>query len=324
MYKLLSLLLAGLLLAGCRKDDLVECYPTTGITVPASSVSNLSLAEFSRRNGAAVQSFTISLNQDQTVTTTGGASLTFPASLFKLPNGTLAVGTAQVKVREIYTVPEMVLANMPTTMVQSPIMLISGGEFNIQVTQQGTRLQLDRDSLQGRTLVSRSPIPAGQDTTAQRLWRQSLGGTVNGAAAPAGWLQSYRGNVQLTPGYYRASIPLDSISWWNIDQFWHAYQGAASVPVSVTTPATAAGETRVYLRPVGYNGLAPLYATSATGTLWQTTVPTGAVMKAVVLQSVSGQLYFGTQQLTVQSGLSITPTLTPVSEAEAVRLIRQL
>jgi len=50
-------------------------------------------------------------------------------------------------------------------------------------------------------------------------------------------------------------------------------------------------------------------------------------MRAIVLQSIDGQLYFGTQFLGTtgtQANLSITPTLTAGREADAVQLIKQL
>jgi hypothetical protein len=53
-------------------------------------------------------------------------------------------------------------------------------------------------------------------------------------------------------------------------------------------------------------------------------MPLGAAMQAIVLQSLNGQLYFGTQVFTVQSGVVIKPPLTAVSEAAAVALIQQL
>ena len=85
--------LAGLLLAaGCRKDDVVDCAPT----------SNLTLKEFTLRNGAPVQTFTLLVGPTatyQSFTTSGGAVITFVGNSFILPNGNPATGTAQVRVR---------------------------------------------------------------------------------------------------------------------------------------------------------------------------------------------------------------------------------
>jgi hypothetical protein len=167
-------------------------------------------------------------------------------------------------------------------------------------------------------------MPNPQDTLfAQQLWQQPF--TSNGLV---GWQTSaitpYPA-VQRQSGFYRSSIPLDSLSWWNIDRIWQAYSGATLTPTVVEVPtASAVGETRVYLRPAGANGLARLSATGIAYLQWQADMPLGANMQAIVLQSINGQLYFGTQLFTVQSGVVVKPTLTAVSEADAVRLIRQL
>jgi hypothetical protein len=298
---------AGLLaLAGCREDDLLDCAPTA-----------LTLKDFSQRTGVPVQTFALTLGSSQTITTAGGAALTFPANSLLLPGGSAATGVAQVRIREIYTVPDMVLADMPTGIWRGGDMLVSGGEFNIQVWQNTARLRL----APGQSVALQSPIPADQDTTPQLVWQQPASLMVGDSA---GWQLATAAAVQTLPGLYRASIPLDSVGWWNLDQFWHAYASASSTRVTVKTRATAVGATRVFLRPVGYNGLLKLWPTTTAGTDWLKNAPLGADMVAVVLQSINGQLHYGTQRVTISSGLVITPVVSPVSEAEAVQRIRQL
>ena len=324
MYKLLSLFLAGLLLAACRKDDLIDCYPTTTSgPIPSSSISNLSLAEFSRRNGAPVQTFNVVLSaQAQTVTTTSGATITLPANGFLLPNGTAASGAAVLKLREIYTVPDMVLANMPTNQPGRPgDLLISGGEFNIQIYSNSQRLML----APGSAVSVQSPIPANQDTTRQYVWRRPAALT----SAPfdtTGWVRVGQQQwVQLLPGFYRATLAFDSLGWCNIDQYWQLYPNSTQMTLKVNTPANPYYDTRVYIRPLNFNGLGRLYPVNTTnGTQWSIPMPLSSEVVVAVLQSRNGQLYYGTQRLVVQANSVVTPTLAPVSEAEAVQLIRQL
>jgi hypothetical protein len=212
----------------------------------------------------------------------------------------------------------MVLNDMPTASSTQEV-LLSGGEFNIQLWYRRSRVRA-----QGTTLpVLQSPMPNPSDVSAQLLWQQpftagSLLGWQTSAVAP------YPA-VQVLPPSYRTALPLDSLSWWNIDRVWPAYAGAALIPTVVEVPtASAIGETRVYLRPAGANGLARLSATGSTYTQWQGSMPLGASMQAIVLQSINGQLHFGTQLFTVQNGVIIKPALTAVSEAAAVSLINQL
>lgn len=320
MNRLLLLLgMAGLLLAaGCRKDDVVECAPAT---------TTSALDGFTQRNGVPVQTFSLPLGLvgtfPQTVTTSGGAVITFPTTSFLLPNGTMATGIAQVRVREIYSVPNMILSNMPTQEAGSRRLLVSGGEFSIQVWQNGSRLRLAAGT--PRVVVNSIP-PAGTGTGQMLVWQQ-LATSIKDSAA---WsrpttLDTVR-TVSTTAPVYSMPIPLDSVSWWNIDRVWQLYQNATMGTVVVRVPALPTGSsnsTVVFMRPVGYNSVGKLYP-SASSVTWSAQLPVGVNMVAIVLQSVNGQLYYGTQPFAAQNGLILTPSLTAVSEADAVRLIKQL
>ncbi|RYY19215.1 MAG: hypothetical protein EOO36_06275 [Cytophagaceae bacterium] len=328
MNRLLLLLgLAGLLAAtGCRKDDVVDCTPTT---------TPNALEDFTRRNGAPVQTFTVPLgiigSIPQVVTTSSGAGITIPTTSFLLPSGAMATGTAQVRVREIYSVADMILSNMPTTRGGSRKLLISGGEFSIQVWQNGVRLRL----MPGARVVVRSLVPAGAGSGQQSLWQQPASRLLGDSAGwvpptpiPPSGFPSRSDTIRTTgtPPIYQTSIPLDSVSWWNIDRLWQQYQAAPVGTVTVQFPALPAGSvgsTRIFLRPVGFNGLISPYITSAQVS-WSGQLPTGASMVAAVLQSINGQLYFGSQPFTTQTSSTVAPALTAVSEADAVRLIKQL
>jgi hypothetical protein len=80
----------------------------------------------------------------------------------------------------------------------------------------------------------------------------------------------------------------------------------------------------VFFRPVGFNGLARSYVYVPAPTHWECPLPVGADMIAVVLQQRDGQLYFGTQRLTVQPNSTLTPTLQALTAAEIVQLVRKL
>ena len=201
-----------------------------------------------------------------------------PANYFSLPGGALARDTSYLKVREIYSVPDMVLADMPTDTRQPQNLLVSGGEFSIQAWQRAVRLRATGTAATG-LLELISPAVAGQDSVSQQLWQQPF---VQGTLL--GWqTQASYPAVQTQSRLNRASIPLDSLTWWNIDKLWSAYAGASSVATIVEAPVAAAGETRVYVRPAGLNGLARLSASGSTGTQWQASMPQGASMQAIVL-----------------------------------------
>ena len=332
-YTLLCLGVA--LLAACSKgDDIINCGPS-----PNLDLSTGTLAEV-RRASPALQTFTFDLGQPQSLRTLRGATVAFGAGVFLLPNGTVATGQAQLRLREIYEVPDMLLADLPTLTYigfNNRQVLLSGGEFNLQVWQGSNRLRLAATAVAGSSqpprVVLSSPLPtANPDTARMLLWNQP---TVGPALRDStGWQLVYgpAASPTSTPipapstaGYYMAALPLDSIGYWNVDRIWPAYLSRPSGFINVDVPnaATAAG-TRVYFRPVGLNGLARSVPAYPSQTRWYSTLPYGVDVVTVVIQERAGHLYFGTQRVTAAAGLVVTPTLEALSVAEIVRRIRLL
>ena len=319
MKRIFLLLLGAGLLLSCGKDDLLL------VTSDAATALTPALRSYA----PATQTFPFALGQPQTLRTAAGATLSFPANAFRLPDGqTLATGQAELRVREIYTVADMLLANIPTT-ADNGQHLISGGEFSIQAWQGTTRLRLANNpatagTLGGLTLNSPAP-PAGLDTTRMELWQQPARTFAPAGPDSSGWRRAVPGRptwvASAAPGRYAVTIPLDSIALWNIDQFWHAYHNG-TVTTAVEVPAGAT-DTRVYFRPVGFNGLARTVATPSA-TRWSCRLPLGAPVVAVVVQIRGSQLYYGTQAVTTQANQVMQPPLEALSEAEIVRRIRLL
>ena len=228
----------------------------------------------------------------------------------------------------------MLLADMPTTAspnFRNRQLLISGGEFSLQVWQGSSRPRLATTAPAASGPAPRveltSPVPAaGLDTTRMLLWNQPATGLTRDSS---GWLAYTPGGapirVSSTAGYFTAALPLDSISSCNIDQLWYAYQSHSSgfIGVEVPNAATAAG-TRVCIRPVGFNALARGVLAYPSQIRWNSLLPYGVDAVAVVLQERAGHLYFGTQRVATAAGLVVTPPLEALSVAEIVRRIRRL
>jgi hypothetical protein len=333
MKQLTFLCLGVALLAACRKDDVILC------TLPVATSS--AFADI-RAAAPVVQTFSFNLAQAQSFRTRAGATVAFGPNAFVLPNGNVATGQAELRLREIYAAPDMVLADMPTTAQVSRQMLVSGGEFNFQVWQGSTRLRMSPISPTGviNRLSLTSPIPTtGLDTTRMQLWKQPASPLAGTLADSSGWQlatapNAASGNSPVpvyytttptnTTAYYSTAIPLDSIGNWNIDQFWSAYRNNPSVNVGVAVPVGAGIITRVYFRPVGFNGLARGFQSAASATFWLANLPSGADVVAVVLQENNGQLYYGTHRFNTATNIIVTPTLQALSAADIVQRIRQL
>ena len=337
---------AGLLLAaGCRTDDEVVCAPAAG---PAA------LAEFSRRNMPAEQVFNLpDVGQLQTVRTAGGATLTIPAnSLLVASTGAVATGAAQLRFREIYEVPDMILADLPTQtrgVLNGPLPsaqpLQSGGEFQIQLWQGRRRLVSNNGPATGPAqvpgrivLTSIRPARANQGVQA-RWWTQPLlpPPTAPSVTDTAGWRSDGSVRVDTIPGVgganatYRAGFLLDSLSWHNVDWLWPDSLNLPVAAVRVIVPGSAdqgasVYATRVYLFPARNNVLLRVGLGAGLADWQLGNLPATLTYTAVVLQATpAGQLRFATQRFTLApTGTTLTITPTERSEADIVRLIRQL
>jgi hypothetical protein len=315
-----------LLASSCRHDDLV-------IYSPAAN----SLATANGPFAPAVQTFTVNLSQAQTLRTQGGATISFGANSLVLPNNTVATGTATLRVRELRTVGDMLLAGMHTNLATSSAqLLVSGGEYNVQVWQGITRLRWSSPFIgSGPATPSwprlSAPVPtAGLDTTRMFLWAMPLNrnAAANGSADSVGWRPAIQGGatgwgpISPSGGFYNVNFPLDTISWLNFDQYWRPAGNANWTTAQVRVPAGAT-ETRVYLRPVGYTSLSRTFAT-ADPTLWQNHLPEGTDTQIIVQQLRDGQLYFGAARCIWRQNSIYTPALKPYTAAEMAQLVQQL
>ncbi|MDO7853772.1 hypothetical protein [Hymenobacter convexus] len=322
---LLSVAIA-LLASGCRREDLVIYTPTA-----------TSLAVAYQPYAPPVQSFSVNLGQGQTFRTSGGATISFKANSLVLPTNTLATGTATLRVQELHSVGELLLAGMHTNVAYfNNQLLVSAGEYRVQAWQGSTRLRWSSQfagtagSAPNLTTLS-APVPtAGLDTTRMFLWAlpmvQNVG--VRAAADSMGWQPAVQGArtawspLPASSGFYNVNFPLDTISWLNFDQYWRPVNNSNWTTAQVRVPAGAT-ETRVYLRPVGYTSLSRTFAT-ADPTLWQNHLPEGTDTQVIVQQLRDGQLYFGTARYVWRQNSIYTPALQPHTAAEIAQLVQLL
>ena len=314
------------LLTACRKDDVIVCvFPTP------TALADVMVA------APPVQTFTFALNQPQSLRTSRGTVIAFGPNSLVLPDGSLATGTATLRVRELHSVGDIVLAGLHTNLANNTRqLLVSAGEFNVQLWQGTTRLRWKTLTTTSSSPLATltAPVPqAGLDTTRMFLWNLPFGPTA-AAVRPAladsvGWQPVRQGGqnnwnpLLQNNGFYTATLPLDTISWLNFDQYWRPGSPAVWTWAEVRVPAGAL-ETRVYIRPVGYTSLCRTFGTANDPTRWRNHFPEGTDVQAIVLQAREGRLYFGTQRYRWQGGQVVEPTLQALSAAEIVQRIQQL
>lgn len=314
----LLLLGAGLLLACSKQDDLLL------VGLPDNAGAVYLYKEFSRRNSPPEQAFALTLAQPQTVVTSGGARIEVPANAFLLPDGTGATGQAQLRVRELYTAPDMLLADMPTGDL-SGTKLVSGGEFKLQVWQNGTRLRLrpNESVVLASPLPNRSGLGIDSAMTAWRLQLPAFTWANTGISAVTA--------LSAGQAFYRTRLPLDSLSWWNVDRLWSPSPSATRTDAKFTfdTDGASSTFTRSWVLPTGANAVFPTYLSSTTpgaptNLLLLPAVPVGSRLTAVVLQVRFDGLYYGSIEADAQAGQVPHIALSKLPEAEILRRIRLL
>ena len=347
MNKLLLLLgVAGLLLtAGCRKEDEVVCAPPAGNP----------LADFFRRNQPAEQVFALpDVSQTQTIRTAKGAKLIIRGgTLALLGTNTAATGAAVLRLREMYDVPDMLLADLPTQTNGGQFgsrELESGGEFQIQVWQGRQRLVSLGTPGSWQRMSMSSPYPRRRRTQpasfsydtwfSQPLKPFNANLAADTSQTSPGWTfgQGFVLDTVVAPGQpqpmgYLSQFVLDSLSLHNIDWFVNLNGSSPRgdlqiiIPTADGGPVASAQNTRVYLVPYTGNTMLRLYYGTPTPLTWgYLGLPGGLAYAAVVLQCpAAGQLRFAVQFFTLAAGSNtLTVQPMPMSEADILAQIRAL
>lgn len=301
-----------LLLSGCKKDaDLLECnLPVKPTKNPASFTTEYSIA---------TQTFSFDATQLQTLTTSAGASVRVPANTFQLPSGVPVSGTIELRVREIYTPGEMVLADMPTV-AWSGSFLESDGEIRLTAWQNNALLRLRK----GSALIVSTPVPAVNQSSPNTATPMSLR-TLTDSGNTRSWIPDSTRILTstLTPQQplYRFPVWRDSLGWYNVDRLWQLSPSSPRTTVKISTGAQTT-TTRVYLVCRPRNATLPVYLNNQEWTL--SGVPEGLEFTTVVLQLRDDQLYYGSQRAVVSASFRFALALEALNPEEIARRIRLL
>ncbi|WP_313112659.1 hypothetical protein [Aequorivita sediminis] len=137
--KLLLVSLLALLAIGCSKEEKVESIPDVAF-VPPSSAQFQGLREIALND----HTETVNFNAENglSFTSNDGTVLNIPANCLTL-NGNLVTGEVELSFVDIFESGDMLPTNKPTMGLNSngdKAMLITGGEFFIEVTKDGVPL----------------------------------------------------------------------------------------------------------------------------------------------------------------------------------------
>lgn len=309
-FRLITLLLPVLLLAGCDKPEegLVVCEPEAP-TVP-------SVVAFHRLNTPPVQVVHANAAQSQNVTLLDGSYIFVPAGAFALPGGTPATGTVELRVQLLTKPSAMIMSGLPSMSFWRP--LESGGQFRITAWQNGVPLRLRR----GHALTVSVRQGSNTSPTGQMTW-SGIG--VGSGSLTMTWIQdSARVSLDGIPGgtrYFQSRVYTDTLGWYQIGRLW------TSNPADTTLLRANVGAdptTRVYLLPTQRSGAFLMKWNAQTRLMELYGVPPGTTLNVVTLRTQNNQLQLAIEPATVRRGLVLRPAPVPVTPEQADDQISRL
>ena len=276
------ILLSTAMISSCRKKE-----PTDpGITFS-------SLSEVLTRLKPVMHQYTFDAAAGQHLVTPEGVHVYIQANSLLNPAGNPVTGNVQLNILPLINRTAMLLAGIPPVSNQSP--LISGGEFQLSLVQNGERLHT----------IPWMPVemryaPATTDLTNMQLFFGAPDDTVGINWAPV----TDSANFAFVVGGDTVIIDLDSLDYCNADAFM---VNPNYVPFSVTVNgATGVDHTNTQMFAVydGRMGYWPMgsWGASNNGNVFDESHVPDIPVHIVAITVVGGKLYYGVTGVTPASG----------------------
>jgi hypothetical protein len=309
----------------CNDDD---SKPTTLKPGPTDAVNPL----FEENRDDLKQQFTLNISTGGDVKGEQGTKVRFyPNSLTKL-NGDAVTGEVSVELIEIYRKSDMLLTKMPTRGLNEEgdiALLISGGEFYVNATQNGEQLKV------ASTFVILAPTEmTGGDDTDMKVFRgaeecdndgceviwekqdrdMNIGKEQDGTAV---------GGVQSVYQVFQSQF-----GWTNIDRWYSDPRPKTTIFVDVPEGYDNTN-CAVYLSYDGETSALALFDTYNSTTELFTEhyglIPIGLQAHFIMVSVIEGQWYYAIRPATITANhVETFTTLQPVTEAQLTTLIDAL
>jgi hypothetical protein len=219
----------------CKKST-EEVAPT-----PKPVDDAVALTDFFERNVVPSQTFIIDNAAGGTVTTTSGAKITFPPTVWtKNPRSAniAAVGPVTVEWKECVSKTDFVLSNKGTASNDLP--LESGGTWMIKATQ-GTEVLNINPALAVRVNLRRDSLVTGP----MLLFNANPAGNRNGGAI--NWGQERGTITPLSTPFNNYFCNIDSVGWGNADRFLTSPVYAANTKIVASNGADLTNFSAMYV-----------------------------------------------------------------------------
>lgn len=324
--QLINLALLGMifLMGSCKKEDTEPTTPSPNTNV--GTPDGVALANlFSSNVESLKQTFTVNAGIGGTIIGNKGTKFVIPPNSLVDAANNIVSGDVKVEIIEIFDKATMVLTNKPTMGIQadnSLAPLVSGGEFYLEITQNGQELLTNsaviisvptEDPKQEMDLfvgimddqndITWDPEPI--DSTNIVIMQDSSGGN---------WSNYY--SFQFTDLNY---------NWINCDFFYNNSNPKTSIKAILPEGYTG-DKVNVFMIFSGINAITQMsyFNVASTYTPWYE-VPIGLEVHFIAVTAVDGQLHYAIQSATiVENHVEQISSFTAITQEDLEILINNL
>lgn len=316
-------LLGMVFLTACQKEDVDPNSGNNTNNNPVPSATALNQL-FDQQRAAMKQSFTIDAAQGGTVVGMQGTKFRIPPSTFVDQAGNVVTGNVSIKIIEIYDRGSMVLANMPTMGKNSQgenALLISGGEYYFEATQNGSKLSVNQSIDVW--------MPTDNPSQEMDLFVATTNDQGNSVWDSAPIDSSNVVVTEDSTGMYYYS-QYDGIyqgveyNWINCDYFYG--NSDPKMDLKVKLPAGSTGEnSKLFIVIEGLNAIGELYDWDQDGIFEFNNIPIGLKVHLIALNVVDDVLYHKLLSITTTEGELVTiEEMEIMTQQELLNLINNL
>lgn len=299
-----ALALSLLVITSCKKEEVIP---------PPTPTSNLG-SYFTDNESDAIQTFTFDASVSQFFTGDAGIQVYMPANSFVYSNGNAVTGSITIELTEVLTVSEMIKLNKTTT--SNGQILVSGGQLNLEASQNGNRLLLAPGMALNVSVPVSSADPqmalftGNQMTDGDILWTSSVNDTDQQDSVII--TQDSSGGT-----WYNFDFNNDSLGWINCDYWWNTGQTQTTVTANMDTVYNFTN-TACYLVFPNINSVVSMYNFSTPGQFTTSNIPINQTATFVCISEIDDVYYsaFVTTTLTNGHVENINMTQTTLADIE--------
>ncbi len=277
-----------------------------------------SLDELLTHHGPKFQHFRVNPARRTTIVGQNGTRLAFPPFAFTDLLGRIVQEEVEVRLKEAFSRPEMILAGKPST--SDGRLLESGGQFMVNAHRGSSPLQLCQAVEVGLPVQKglRNPLAMKLytgSTTTIKVYRQDKN---------FDWrlLKDHPIKIRKANGHKYYTFKIGAFNWYDCGYLIGKRSARSMVTVRMASPVEHFENQQAYLAFPEINAVAKMYPTSQGFTAIN--IPNKLSAVAMVIATSHGQLYFGKSTLEKVSDKVAYVKMKAVTEKETIRPIFQL